>query len=485
MEMQSAKRRSWARAGIASVLVSVPFFAPSPALAQSGQPIPSAQTGTLPDFVPNHAPNAIPNVAANAAANAASNATKDKHIPLRLLDDHLPDRPTIAPIFRIPVDTLGFTAPGPYYFGQRFTMASLDFLSDDHLLFTFRVPGLIHRESGREHDEYERQIRAVVVDAKTGLTEAEALWTVHDYARYLWMLKDGHFLLRDRDQLQQGDSSLVLKPTLQFPGPVSWLELDPLQQYLVTNSREPADVEAKPGQVGSPPTAAASILADGQNASEPADTVVRILDRSTGKVMLVSRVRSTIHVPINADGYIERLRGTGQIWLLNLKFFTGGSRILGRIESDCSPYFDFISQSEFLVTACASWGGKRLSAITTDGRRLWDDDLTSSAVWPVNVISPDGSRLALETLQVLRPVSSYIPIDTADVRVQLVRILNAADGTVALESTANPALDAGGNVAISPSGRKVALLTDGAIQVFELPPAPALPASPAAQPAPR
>jgi hypothetical protein len=261
--------------------------------------------------------------------------------------------------------------------------------------------------------------------------------------------------------------------------------LDPLQQYLVTNSREPADVEAKPGQVGSPPTAAASILADGQNASEPADTVVRILDRSTGKVMLVSRVRSTIHVPINADGYIERLRGTGQIWLLNLKFFTGGSRILGRIESDCSPYFDFISQSEFLVTACASWGGKRLSAITTDGRRLWDDDLTSSAVWPVNVISPDGSRLALETLQVLRPVSSYIPIDTADVRVQLVRILNAADGTVALESTANPALDAGGNVAISPSGRKVALLTDGAIQVFELPPAPALPASPAAQPASR
>jgi hypothetical protein len=318
------------------------------------------------------------------------------------------------------------------------------------------------------------------LNAKTGQVEAEALWTVHDYSRYLWMLKDGHFLLRDRDQLQLGDSALVLKPALQFPGPVSWLELDPQQQYMVTNSREPADVVAKPGQVGSPATAAASIEADGQSGSEPAETVVRILERSTGKVMLVSRVRSTVHVPINADGYIERLQSNGQTWLLNLKFFAGGSRILGRVESNCSPYFDFVSQSEFLVTACGDWGGKRLSAIATDGRRLWEDDTTSSAIWPINLMSPDGSRLALEMLQVVHPVNTYLPIDTDDVRVQLVRILNAADGTVALESTANPALDAGGNVAISPSGRKVALLSDGAIQVFELPPAPTLPASPAA-----
>jgi hypothetical protein len=476
--MQWAKRGLWDRAGIVFVLVGVSFlaprgfFAPSAALSQSGSQSPKAPADPLPDIVPNH------------VASATPNGTKDRHAPLRLLDDHIPDKPTVAPSFRIPIDTLGFTVPGPFYFGKRFSMASLDFLSDDHLLLTFRVPGLIHRESGRDSGEYERQIRALVLNAKTGQTEAEALWTVHDYARYLWMLKDGHFLLRDRDQLEQGDSSLVLKPALQFPGPLNWLELDPQQQYIVTNSREPADVEAKPGQVGSPPTAATSIVADGQNASDPANTVVRILERSTGKVMMVSRVRSTIHLPINADGYLERLKGNGQMWLLNLKFFSGGSRMLGRIESVCSPYFDFVSQSEFLVTACGDWGGKRLSAFTIDGRRLWDDDTTSSAFWPINVMSPDGSRLALETLQVIRPMSTYAPIDTDDVRVQLVRILNAADGTVALEAIASPALDSGGNVAISSTGRKVALLSDGAIQVFELPAAPPLPAS-AAVPAAR
>jgi hypothetical protein len=55
-----------------------------------------------------------------------------------------------------------------------------------------------------------------------------------------------------------------------------------------------------------------------------------------------------------------------------------------------------------------------------------------------------------------------------------VRVFDAANGKVALEAPASPALDAGGNVAISPSGRRVAVLNDGAIQVFELPAPPPL-----------
>jgi hypothetical protein len=59
----------------------------------------------------------------------------------------------------------------------------------------------------------------------------------------------------------------------------------------------------------------------------------------------------------------------------------------------------------------------------------------------------------------------------------LVRVFNAANGKVALEAPASPALDSGGNVAISPSGKRVAILNAGAIQVFDLPAAPPLPDS--------
>jgi hypothetical protein len=477
MKMRSAICGSWARLGIVIVLLCVHFFAlngllsPDKVLAQSGQLNPAGQPGALPDIVPNIVPSA-----------------KEKHTPVRLLNDRLPEKPTVVPAFTIPVAALGFTAPGAIYLGHRFSLASLDFLSDDHLLFTFRVPGLIRRENGHKPGEDERQIRAVVVEVKTGRVEAQALWTVHDRSRYLWMLKDGHFLLRDRDGLEQGDISLILKPFLQFPGSVEWLEMDPQQQYMVTNSTEPAKVEAKPGQVDSPSAAAVTMEADAQktslpsdpNASDPPDTVVRILERATGKVMLVSRVRSSVHLPINADGYLERLRGNGQMWMINMNYFTGGSRILAHVESYCFPVFDFISQSEILVSGCTSWGGTHLGAFTTDGRRLWEEDVTSSECWPIAAMSPDGSRMAYETLEVSRPVNNYNPIDSNDVKGQLVRIINAADGAVALEAAASPQLDMGGNVAISPGGRRVAVLSDGAIQVFELPAAPALPASPTA-----
>jgi hypothetical protein len=455
------RQESWARAGVVALLVCVLIPVPSSTLAQSSQLNSPSQTDPLPDIVPNATPI----------------HAKEKHSPARVLGDRLPDKPSLVPIFSVPLDTLGFTAPGAIYLGQRNRMVSLDFLGDDQLLFTFRVPGLIHRENGHQPGEDERQIRAVVVDVKTGRVQAEALWTLHDRTRYLWVLRDGHFLLRDRDLLQLGDSSLVLKPVLQFPGTVDWLELDPQQLFIVTNSYEPLKTEAKPGQVDSPPTASATIEADGQDPSALNDTVVRILERSTGKVMLVSRVRATVHLPINADGYLERLRGNGWTWSLNLNYFTGGSRIVGRVESSCAPAIDFVSQNEFLATGCAAGTGTRLTAFSTDGRWLWEDDATSAAIWPVTVMSLDGSRLARETLQVSRPINASNPIDTDDLKGQLVRVINAADGSIAFEATAHPMLDAGGNVAISANGNRVALLSDGAIQIFDLPPAPVLPAS--------
>jgi hypothetical protein len=56
-----------------------------------------------------------------------------------------------------------------------------------------------------------------------------------------------------------------------------------------------------------------------------------------------------------------------------------------------------------------------------------------------------------------------------------VSVFDAANGDIAMVSPLSPILDAGGNVAISPSGRRVAVINAGAIQVFELPPPPPLP----------
>jgi hypothetical protein len=229
------------------------------------------------------------------------------------------------------------------------------------------------------------------------------------------------------------------------------------------------------------PGGAETVQTEEQKPAEQPDLVVRILRRSSGEVILVSRTRTAIHLPINADGYLESLRARGNSWLLNLKSFSGGSTILGQIDSACSPFFNFVSQQEVLVTGCTASGAGELTAIRTDGRHLWEAQSADTTVWPLIVRAPDGSRLARETLVVPTPVNARAPLDPGEIKGQLVEVFDAVDGNLALETTANPALDAGGNVAISPSGRRVAVLNGGEMQIYELPSAPPLP-EPAVRP---
>jgi hypothetical protein len=119
-------------------------------------------------------------------------------------------------------------------------------------------------------------------------------------------------------------------------------------------------------------------------------------------------------------------------------------------------------------------GGHRLVAMSTDGHRLWEDTISSQAIWPLLVMAPDGSRLVRETLAVNHEINAYAPLDTEDIKGQLIRVLDAANGKVAMEAPATPPLDAGGNVAISPSGQRVALLNAGALEVFDLPAPPSV-----------
>ena len=383
-------------------------------------------------------------------------------------------RPSEPPAMSVAVEPLGFAAPSDFYQGLRERMVSLDFLDENRLLFSFRAPGLIHRKAGTDGEE--REIRALVLTLPAGGVEAQAVWTLHDTDRYLWMLKDGHFLLRDRNNLALGDATLELKPYLTFPGPLKFVEMDPSQEYLVTDSNEPEKRAAEPGEVGSPATAEARVTVDGPDGADgdgnagqaKPPIVLRILQRTTGKVMLVSRVRMKVHLPINAEGYIEVLQGTGWDWMLNLDFFSGGSRIVGKVESHCRPTVEFVAAEEALATTCDEDGGLRLVALATSGKEMWETPTPVTDVWPIVVTGASGTRFARETLAVTHPVGPYSPLSFDDVKGQVVRVYDAASGKVLLKAPATPVLDGGGNVAISPSGRRVAVLDGGQIRVYEL-----------------
>ena len=379
-----------------------------------------------------------------------------------------PEHPASQPAaFTIPVEPLGFFAPGAIYQGQRESLVSLDFLDEDHLLFTFHAPGLIRRENNPAAAD-ERQIRAVVLALPSGTVNAEGLWTLHDRGRYLWMLNDGHFLLRDQNKLQLGDSSLELKPSLVFQGPLLWLEMDPSQDLIAADSREVAGASAQAGTVPSPSTASVTIASDEGKPDAQPNIVLRILRRATGQVMLISHTRTTVHLPINSEGFVEALRGKAHEWVLDFNYFKGGNRVIGRLDSICAPSVEFVSNPEVLVTTCNPDGSRWMVAMSTDGKRFWNVAKPPTQIWPRLIMAPNGLRLARETLMVTHAVDTFSPLSFEDVTGQLVEVYDAISGKVDLTAPASPILDGGGNVAISPSARRVAILDAGAIQVYEL-----------------
>lgn len=385
------------------------------------------------------------------------------------LADRLPEKPTVPPFFTIPLDDLNFATPNPVYIGYRYSMASLDFLDENHLLFTFRVPGLIRRTPESEGDQDEHNIRAVVLSIPSRTVQAEALWVLHGRDRYIWPLKDGRFLLRDGKLLSLGDAGLQTKPFLTFPGPVLDVSMDPGEEYLVTNSREPVANKEK-----------ASVPDDGsvddQSLGVP-KVVLRVFRRASGDILFVTRVRAASNMPIDSRGILQALQGYSNQWTVDLNGLKGGTSELGKVVSQCMPKLDFISDDELLATTCKPEGGYGLIAMTTAGQMLWQDSTSGYTVWPILRRSASGLRFLRETLAVTRQIGTFWALDRTDVKAQRVRVFDAADGSVAFEATVDPVLDAGGNAAISPSGRRVALLANGQIQVYSLPEPPPLPSA--------
>jgi hypothetical protein len=128
-------------------------------------------------------------------------------------------------------------------------------------------------------------------------------------------------------------------------------------------------------------------------------------------------------------------------------------------------------------------GDRKLVAMSTDGRHLWEQKTPASEGWPRLVMAPNGTRLARETLAFSHPVDASHPLSREDIKGQIVEVFDAANGQIVLTAPANPPLDAGGNVGLSPSGRRVAVLNGGEIQVFDLPAPPPLPDPSGSQPA--
>jgi hypothetical protein len=412
-----------------------------------------------------------------------------------------PPPPAVGPEERILVGPLGYRPPGSLYMLSGRAFSSLDFIDAHHLLFTFHQPRLMRRESNPDRLDDDQIIQAVILSLPGGTVQASSEWRMHDRWRYLWPLGGGKFLVRQKNSYSLTDASLKLHPYIDVPTPILSTEVSPDGRVLVIEhqyERHTAEqhhkLEAQAQQYGEPPP--------------PEDTQITVVNIASREVLAALRTESPINVPITSTGYVgvakdkdeaqglagvtgdkgeaqgvAKDKGEGQgvakdkgpggfddQFLVRFVPFSGDSLILGRVASVCTPHENFLNQKALVIESCGPKAGDIfLDAWTTDGKKLWTGRRDGHLVWPTFAYSRKGDRFALSMLHISHLIDLLDSLNDEDVREQVIQVFDSATGALLMATNASPILTAGQNFALSEDGERLAVLREGAIEIYNVP----------------
>ena len=376
--------------------------------------------------------------------------------PPALWAEKTPPPPEPKPAVRIEVAPLGYYPPGAFYLTYQLSSAALGFFDNQHLLFTFRVGGLLRRIPGDPSTDDDQQIRAVVLDLASGKVTQQTEWRMHDRLQYLWPLTQARFLVRRRNTLFLTGPSLELEPWMTFDAAIQHIQISPDRRLLIVETEE-----AEP---------AAAPEAQRLGAGRP--VAVTILDIADRMPIASLKGQAPSLLPITGDGLLDVLEGKAPgYWAMRDIPFHGAPKIVGQIKSGCQPWVRPLSATAVFVEGCYLDGEDHaISVLAMDGRELWHDRWENRYVWGWFDTAENGSRFAYESVEVGRPISSFDALYPEDVQGQMVGVYDTESGRMVLVRDASPVLTAGQNVALSPDGTRFAVLRNGAIEVYDLPP---------------
>ncbi|HEX3437643.1 MAG TPA: hypothetical protein VHT24_12810 [Pseudacidobacterium sp.] len=366
------------------------------------------------------------------------------------------------PDLRIPVEQLGYSAPSAFYLTARLSSISLDFIDNDHLLFTFRLSGLMKRTPDSRPTDEDQTIRAAVLELPSGNVVAKTEWRMHDHGRYLWRLSGGHFLVRQRSTLFITDATLQLHPFINSDAPLDSVQISPDRKLIA--------IEAEDKKESRQTLASASgDLGDAEPDEKPVQ--IFILNTDSRAMIAHAETLNAVDIPMMGEGRLQAVPGNRDKWIIRYLPFKGEPRELTEIESSCHPSEEAIRSDVALIFACPrSSNDHQVSAVNLEGKTLWQQRWESRYIWPTFQLAQNGSRFAYSSLQVSHPVGIMEPVDETSIVNQMIGVFDTDTGKLQLVKNATPILSAGQNYALSPDGSRFAILRDGVIEIYNLPP---------------
>lgn len=387
-----------------------------------------------------------------------------------------------VPSYQISLEALGFPGVSPTFLGSGSSMLTLHYLDDTHLLLTFSLRTLVPRLPGDPETDDDRLVAAEVVDLPSGKIAARTQWHMHDHARYLWSLGQGRFILR-------------IGTALYALAPLANLGTDqPFQLQTFPNRGAGLNtilVSPDNGLV----TMETAVKDERQSAMTVGDVArvsdTRMLidffrihgDGSSTSPLVVAHAGTVqaprpLYLPIDAEGYLWADETGSGHWSLTFDEFSGKSAGLGSLDSSCWPRLQMVSPSEFVALSCRGGDDRiKIASFGLDGHETWEESLGDFGA-PTFAFAPLAGRFALSHVSTSGAAAAVappfapatgggIPEDTSH---QEVRVYQNASGDLLLKAECSPVIKTAENFDLAPDGSQLALVRQGNIVIYKLPP---------------
>lgn len=368
-----------------------------------------------------------------------------------------------VPKYHVSLEKLGYRpVTSPILQREGYSMNSLDFIDNEHVLVTFNAHKLVPRSSEDRETDSVRLIRAVVLHLPDGKLVHEAEWRTHDHNRYLWPLRDGRFLLRVRNNLYlvralHGHEGVERHLVLEAKGEIEIVE--------VSQSGDLVLVETTPERhIGDDPTV-------------PLEHTVRaafysVLEGEHPSFKLRAHVEAErpFYTAFTSLGFLSTTREDRMHWGFDFHPFAGKTMELAGFTSTCQPRAEFLGESTFIATGCRGGDDRRLLAgFDLNAEANWVFTTDDAPVWPSLSSAPASGRFALRDTVLQAGSDAAERVSAEEVRGQEIRVYNFRGGVEMLRANSGPVQRAPQNFALSPDGLTLAVLHGSDLEVYALP----------------
>lgn len=338
------------------------------------------------------------------------------------------------------------------------TGSAVQFLADDEVLVTFPSHQLVRRINGHL-EVHARSVRALTMDAATFSLRSKRDWEIPDSNTYVWSLGD-KILVHTGQNLHLYGPTLQEIASYQLETPLAGLRVSPDGKHILVGTLH---------ELHTPEEHQALLQADARGPEEEVNWNVLGSDLVKQRTVGTS---STLRLPpvLLDDGMVElRKEGNDKWHFVRYSWDSAAESQLGTFDSSCMPTVESTRPDLLVLSTCDTTDlGAHSFLLHEDGTPVLDEALDWHDFLMSSVSGSQEHRLAY---MVARGKDEYTrggALHVNTLRSEAAEVMDAQTGA-SLASVPFPAVSPyKQSVALSPDGRKLAMLAGSRLWVYDL-----------------